>query len=226
MYEPAPRQTRETIRDDFDRIALLPDEPWNHNLHYQRPLLRRVPGGCAEALDVGCGTGAFTRELAARCGHVTGLDLSPNMVAEARRRSAGVANVDYAVADFMTEPLPAGTFDCITAVALLHHLPLEAALSRFRDLLRPGGVLLVLDVRPGEFLPVDLLAIGASTALFLWHTSRPRESEAARQVWAAHGRTDRYPPQAEVRAACSRVLPGAAVRRHLIWRYSLVWRKP
>jgi SAM-dependent methyltransferase len=226
MNEPTPHQTLETIRDDFDRIALLPDEPWNHNLHYRRVLLRRVPRSCAEALDVGCGAGALTRELATRCGHVTGLDLSPNMVAEARRRSAGVANVDYAVADVMTEPLPAGAFDCITAVALLHHLPLEPALSRFRDLLRPGGVLLVLDVRPGEFLPVDLLALGASTLLCLWHTGRPRESQEARQAWAEHGRTDRYPPRAEVRAACERVLPGAAVRRHLIWRYSLVWRKP
>jgi SAM-dependent methyltransferase len=226
MDEPVPRQTLDTIRDDFDRIALLPEGKWNHNLHYQRTLLRRVPRGCMEALDVGCGTGALTRQLAARCGHVTGLDLSPNMVAEARRRSAGVANVDCAVADFMTEPLPAGAFDCITAVALLHHLPLEPALSRFRDLLRPGGVLLVLDVRPGEFLPADVLTLGVSTALFLWHTGRLRESEVARQVWAAHGRTDRYPPQAEVRTACARVLPGSEVRRHLIWRYSLVWRKP
>lgn len=218
-------QTPETIRDDFDRIALLPED-WNNNLQYHGSLLRRVPRGCAEALDVGCGAGGFTRQLARRCGHATGIDLSPNMVAEARRCSAGAGNVDYRVADVMTEPLPPGAFDCITAIALLHHLPLEPALARFRDLLRPGGVLLVLDVRRGEFLPADLLALGVTTLLHLLHTGRLREDAAVRAAWEEHGRTDRFPPPAEVREACSRVLPGARVRTHLLWRYSLVWRRP
>ena len=168
----------------------------------------------------------FTRELATRCGHVTGLDLSPNMVVEARRRSVGVANVDYAVADVMMESLPAGAFDCVAAVALLHHLPLEAALTRFGDLLRPGGVLLVLDVRRGEFLPADLVALGITTLLRLWHTRRLREAPDVREAWEVHARTDHFPPPSEVRAAAARVLPGAAVRTHLIWRYSLFWRKP
>jgi SAM-dependent methyltransferase len=220
-----PLQTNETIRDDFDRIALLPAS-WSHNDHYHGTLLRQVPRGCREALDVGCGTGAFSRLLAARCGHVTGVDLSPVMVAEARRRSAGLANVDYAVADVMTDPLPVGAFDCVAAVALLHHLPLEPALTRFRELLRPGGVLLVLDIRSGDSLPADLLALGVSTVLHLWHNRRPRESAEAREAWEAHGRTDRFQPPAEVRAACADVLPGARVRPHLIWRYSLFWRKP
>ena len=225
MDEPGPRQTLDTIRDDFDRIALLPEE-WNNNRHYHPVLLRRAPRGCAEALDVGCGAGGFTRERATRCGHVTGLDLSPNMVAQARRRSTDVANVDYAVADVMTEPLPAGAFDCIAAVALLHHLPLEPALIRFRDLLRPGGVLLVLDVRRGEFLPADLVALGITTLLHLWHTGRLREAPDVREAWEAHARTDHFPPPSEVRAVATRVLPGATVRTHLIWRYSLFWRKP
>jgi SAM-dependent methyltransferase len=226
MDERAARQTPETIREDFDRIARLPDEGWNNNRQYHRLLLRQVRPGCAEALDVGCGTGGFTRELAARCGHVTGLDLSRNMVAEARRRSTSVSNVDYAVADVLTEPLPVGAFDCLAAIALLHHLPLEPALNRFRDLLRPGGVMLVLDIRRGEFLPADVLALGATTLLHLWHTGRLREEPAVREAWEAHGRTDRFPPPAGVREACARVLPGAHVRSHLLWRYSLVWRKP
>ena len=209
-------QTPDTIRADFDRIADLPDVRWDHNHHYHPVLLRHVPPGCAEALDAGCGLGDFTRLLAARCGHVTGLDLSPNMLARARRRSTGVANVDYLLADIMTEPLPTGAFDCLTSIALLHHLPLDAGLRRFRDLLRPGGVLLVLDIRPGGFLPADLVSLGASTALLLRHTGRPREDPAVRAAWEEHGRTDRFPRLDEVREACGRVLPGARIRSHLI----------
>ena len=57
MDEPESRQTLDTIRDDFDRIALLPEE-WNNSRQYHRLLLRRVPRGCARALDVGCGAGS------------------------------------------------------------------------------------------------------------------------------------------------------------------------
>lgn len=226
MDEPAQRQTRETIRDDFDRIALLPDAGWNHNRHYQARLLRHVPAGCPEALDAGCGTGELTRLLAARCRHVTGVDLSPNMIVEARRRSAGLANVDYAVADLMSAPLPAGAFDCAASVAALHHMPLAGALRRLAELLRPGGVLLVLDLRQSGPLVADLGALAVSLALGAGHNGRMREPSEARDAWAAHGRTDRYPAMAEVRDVGARVLPGAVVRRHLLWRYSLVWRKP
>jgi SAM-dependent methyltransferase len=223
MPAPARHQTAETIRDDFDRIALLPDDRWNHNRHYHPLLLREVPAGSAEALDVGCGAGEFTRLLAARCTRVTGIDLSPNMVAEARRRSAVLDNVEYAVGDVMTAPLATGRFDCIAGIAVLHHLPLEAGLTRLRDLLRPGGVLVLLDLSPGR-LPADLGALAVSIVLGTWHNGPRRSSPEEREAWAAHGSTDRYPSLAEVRATCERVLPGARVRKHLLWRYSLVWR--
>jgi SAM-dependent methyltransferase len=219
------RQTTETVRDDFDRIALLPDEGWNHNRHYHPLLLRHVPARCPEALDAGCGTGELTRLLATRCGRVTGIDLSTNMVAEARRRSAGLDNVELTVGDLMTAPLAPGGFDCVATVAVLHHLPLDAALARLRELLRPGGVLLVLDLRTAR-LPAALAALAVSTVLGAWHNGRRRPSAAEREAWDAHGSTDRYPAPAEVRAACARVLPGASVRSHLFWRYSVVWRAP
>jgi SAM-dependent methyltransferase len=219
-------QTAETIREDFDRIALLADGAWDHNRHYQRRLLRHVRPGCARALDVGCGTGLFTRLLADRCGHVTGIDLSPNMVVEARRRSQGLSNVEYAVADVMTAPLPAGAFGCVASIAVLHHLPLARALARLRDLLEPGGRLLVLDLRETGPLPADLAALAVSMPLTRWHNGRLRPPQPERDAWETHGRTDRYPSMAEVREVGARILPGARVRRHLLWRYSLVWRKP
>ena len=54
----------------FNRLARLPDQ-WDHNRQYQKYLLRRVGEHRGDALDVGCGTGEFTRELASRCRRVT-----------------------------------------------------------------------------------------------------------------------------------------------------------
>jgi SAM-dependent methyltransferase len=51
-------------------------------------------------LDLACGTGLLTRRMAAVAGQVVGVDVSPDMLAEARRRSAAVPNVSFAEGDF------------------------------------------------------------------------------------------------------------------------------
>src|SRR5215216_5407704 len=88
------------VQADFDRIALLDDRyAWSHNDHYHDWLLGHVPTPCAEALDVGCGMGTFSRALAWRAGRVVGVDLSPQMVRIARERSRGFTNIEYVEAD-------------------------------------------------------------------------------------------------------------------------------
>jgi 2-polyprenyl-3-methyl-5-hydroxy-6-metoxy-1,4-benzoquinol methylase len=180
------------------------------------------------ALDVGCGTGDLSRLLAARADRVRALDLSANMIRVAKGRCASSPNIDFEIADVMTCALEPASFDCIASIATLHHLPMQPVLERLRDALRPGGVLMVLDL----FTPAsvaDRLAWAASYPLNvlirLRHGYRP-PSRDARKVWNEHGRRDVYPRLRDVRALCAAYLPGADVRRHLLWRYSIVWRKP
>ena len=46
-----------------------------------------------------------------------------------------------------------------------------------------------------------------------------------RAAWDEHGRHDSYLTLSEIRKTCADVLPGASVKRHLLWRYSLIWKK-
>lgn len=218
----------EEVREDFDRIAVLTGEGWDHNGHYHEFLLRQVPDRCGDALDVGCGSGAFARRLAGRAERVLALDLSPGMIELAQERSAQFPNITFSMADATTYPLPPAQFDCVATIATLHHLPLREALGRLEQTLRPGGVLLVLDLYRADGLADNVwgaLAIAPSLALQLIHTGRLRESAAVRAAWAEHGRHDVYPTLTEVRQVCAETLPGAQVRRHLLWRYSIVWQK-
>ncbi|HEU0014790.1 MAG TPA: class I SAM-dependent methyltransferase [Longimicrobium sp.] len=216
------------IQSDFDRLAALDDGGWDHNRHYHRYLLRLLPPRRETALEVGCGTGAFARLLARRFARVIVIDLSAEMVRRARELSPGIENVEFTQADVHThELLPAG-FDCIATIATLHHLPAEETLVRLKAALRPGGVLLVLDLyRPRT--PADrawsALAAAADLPLRAWRLRRLRAPAHVRRAWAEHARHDVYPTLAEVRSLAARLLPGAVVRRHLFWRYSLVWRK-
>jgi SAM-dependent methyltransferase len=216
------------VQADFDRIARLPDEGWNHNAHYHGYLLRHVPAGCRWALDAGCGSGAFSRLLAGRAERLLALDLSPVMIRLAKQRSAGVANIDYQAGDVRAWAFPAEHFDCIASIATLHHLPMRSMLVKMKRALRAGGALLILDLYQAEGLGdllAGALALPYATALRLHKTGRWRAPAEVREAWAAHGAHDAYPTLSEVRRICEEVLPGAIVKRHFLWRYSIVWRK-
>jgi SAM-dependent methyltransferase len=219
---------RQAVRADFDRIAPLTGEGWDHNSHYHGFLLGQLPPHCTEALDVGCGTGAFSRLLAQRSERVLALDLSPRMIEVARGRSRATPNIDYLVADAAAWEFPATRFDCVASIATLHHLPTETNLTRMRDALKPGGTLIVLDLFQGEGLPDVLtsgLAVPVDVALRLIRTGRLRRPRELREAWVEHGRHDSYLTLAQVRQICDSVLPGAQVRKHLLWRYSITWQK-
>jgi ubiquinone/menaquinone biosynthesis C-methylase UbiE len=101
-------------------------------------------------LDVGCGPGSITLGLAdaVRPGEVTAIDLSDDVLAEARARAAekGVANVRFAIGDVYALGYPDGTFDAVYAHQVLQHLarPLDA-LREMRRVLKPGGLVGVRD---------------------------------------------------------------------------------
>ncbi len=219
----------EKIQADFDRLAFLETEAWNHNDYYHPFLLRHVSDPCDQALDIGCGTGGFSRLLAQRAQHVLALDLSPQMIRIAQERSMQCSNIEYQVADVLQVEMPPARFDCIASIATLHHLPLELMLEKLKAALKPGGVLLVLDLFKAESVADFALSIPAipwNFILRLWKEHRLRPPSEVRVAWDEHGRTDVYLTLSQVRQTCERILPGARITRHLLWRYSIVWTKP
>jgi ubiquinone/menaquinone biosynthesis C-methylase UbiE len=105
-----------TVREDFDRIADLSEaEGWDHNTHYHALLLRQLPERLNDALEIGCGTGAFARSLAERSERVLAVDLSPRMVDVARSRSKRHPNVEYLPVDADSWEFPAERFDCVAS---------------------------------------------------------------------------------------------------------------
>jgi ubiquinone/menaquinone biosynthesis C-methylase UbiE len=223
------------VQADFDRLAALDSEGWTQNNHYHNFLLRHVRNGCQNALEIGCGTGAFARRLVERAQHVVALDLSPEMIRVARSRSAECPNIEFHVADAMSWVFPAAHFDCIATIATLHHLPLRGMILKLKPALKPGGVLIVLDLFEPErnlFTAAGLLdtflnivAMGVSVSLRLIHNGRLKPPREVRAAWAAHEQHDSYPTMSDVRKLCTDILPGAKVRKHLMWRYSTIWQK-
>jgi SAM-dependent methyltransferase len=194
------------------------DDRWNHNLHYHPLILAAVAAGCDSALDVGCGEGILARELRASVPRVTGIDLDEPSLLLARRQDPG-GTITFVHGDFLDYPFPE-TFGFIASVAALHHMDMRRALARMRDLLRPGGTLVVVGLARARF-PADVLPeVGGAVLHRAYLLRRTYWQHSAPMVW---------PPPESYRSArriAREVLPGVRYRRHLLWRYSLTWSKP
>jgi ubiquinone/menaquinone biosynthesis C-methylase UbiE len=200
------------------------DEYWNHNVHYQPVILNAVPDGCGAALEVGCGDGVLARRLADRAAEVTAIDRDAEMIALARKRTPAVegapgARVRFVQADFLAYPVEAASYDFACANTVLHHMDFAAALSAMARALRPGGRLAVVGLAANGS-PADYL-IGAPGVPANWiYRALRGEGGSGAPV------KDPEMTWAEVHATARDLLPGVRYRRHLLWRYSLRWRKP
>jgi len=108
-------------------------------------------------LDVGCGPGTITLGLARAVnpGECVGVDVVPEVVAEATTRAAeaGAANARFEVADTYALPFADASFDVVHAHQVLQHLSRPVpALAEMRRVLRPGGLLAARDADYGTMV--------------------------------------------------------------------------
>jgi ArsR family transcriptional regulator len=97
--------------------------------------------------DLACGAGDLTVRLAPCVARVIGVDRSPEMLAAARKRTKGFANVELHEADLAAVPVPDATCDAALLLLALTHLEEPAhALSEMTRVLKPGGRAVVVDL--------------------------------------------------------------------------------
>ncbi len=231
-YEAFTRSRIEKIRNDFDRLALLEQQRWDHNNHYYSFLLNQLPSSGQKVLEIGCGTGEFSRILAARGWQVCAIDLSPNMIELARSQSS--PNIDFQVANVLEWEFPIEEFDAVVSIATLHHVPLDVLLPKFKAALKPGGRLVVLDLVELEGFDrlSDVVAVPLNWVYQVVKNRgiqrclhRASRSTEAIEAMKEHLRTDEYLTMSQAKDVYSQFLSNVQLKRHLFWRYSAVWQK-
>jgi ubiquinone/menaquinone biosynthesis C-methylase UbiE len=125
----------------------------------ERWLLARAFGGLprdARLLDVACGTGRLASRIASHAASFTGVDVSFEMLTEARRH--GIAGARYIQGDATRLPFPSGSFDVVTSMRFLRHLESPSRIAVFRELARVSRRFVVVELLVREGL--------------VWHTKR------------------------------------------------------
>jgi ubiquinone/menaquinone biosynthesis C-methylase UbiE len=235
---PQADEVKQQVAAHWNRRAAGFDADFGHSIRtageraaWDRILDLVVGGrGTLDALDVGCGTGFLSLELAGRGHRVTGVDFAPVMIAEARRKAADRAmSVRLEEADAEQLPFSAGSFDLVISRHLLWTLPHpEAAIDEWMRVLRPSGRLVVVD---GQFDASALVAPASSARASQEYAAigdqlpflGGRSREEIQSLLSAHGLRDVHgdPLQDLVAAQAQRMvdegLERRTHRRYVVW---------
>jgi len=146
---------KQQVAAHWDRRAAHFDEDFGHSIRtpaeraaWDRILdLTLLAAGALEALDIGCGTGFLSFELASRGHRVIGVDFAPSMIAQARNKAVErQATIRFEQADAEQLPFGAASFDIAVSRHLLWTLPHpERAMDEWIRVLRPDGRLIIID---------------------------------------------------------------------------------
>jgi SAM-dependent methyltransferase len=150
MNDPRDEQRR-LIVEQFTKQAVPFSQMPHHNDEDTNRLVIETAGIGSEdtVLDVACGPGLITCAVARIARQVTGIDITPAMIEEARKRqqSMGLVNMAWKVGDVLPLPFPGSSFSAvITRYSFHHFLDPEAVLTEMVRVCHPGGRVAVVDV--------------------------------------------------------------------------------
>lgn len=164
----------EELAENYD--ALIDHKP--HNAYYDRPNMLNLIGEPKEKtiLDAACGPGKYAQILLERGARVTGFDISPKMVAKAKKRNN--LNGDFFVHD-LVKPMTMfdkALFDIILCALAMHYIEnWNQTIQEFCRVLKPGGIL-VLSVEHPFF------------EYQYFNSNKYFEIEAVKATWSGFGK--------------------------------------
>ena len=142
-------------------------------------------------LELGCGTGYFTRELACSGANIVAVDVSPDLL-EIAKANSSAPNVRYEIQNAYELSYPDAVFDSVVGSSVLHHLEIQEAIREIYRVLKPSGTIYFTEpnmlnpqIAIQKNVPWVKRKLGDSpdeTAFFRWPLRRLLEQNGYRDV--------------------------------------------
>lgn len=140
-------------KEHFDKMASVYDKNYGYNdiftkhkIHkkagYLLDLLQKYKiGPKSKILEVGCGTGAYTAEIAKKLKgiQIMAIDISSEIIKVAKEKTDELKNIKYSVKSVYNTGLKNNSVDVVFGFYVLHHLTINKALKEIKRILKPGG---------------------------------------------------------------------------------------
>lgn len=139
----------QTVIGQFSQQAILFAALPGHSQSMQMLVEMSGVSGADTVLDVGCGPGLVACEFASHARHVTGIDITPQMIEQAtgRQKDKRLTNLSWMVGDVQTLPFPDSHFTIVMTRYTFHHfLNPKDMLSEMIRVCRSGGRIVIADV--------------------------------------------------------------------------------
>jgi SAM-dependent methyltransferase len=128
-------------------------------------------------LELGCGSGDFTKTLAETKARITAVDISSNLI-ECARKKVPDANVTFKVENAYDLNYPDHTFDAVIGNSILHHLEMDQAFKEIRRVLKPGKGICFIE--PNLLNPLQIIELSTP---YMRKISRHSPDETAIVRW-------------------------------------------
>ena len=141
------------VIEQFTKQAVPFTHISQHSNQYGIDLLFRLsnPRQTDTVLDVACGTGIVACEYAKLVNHVTGIDLTPAMIEQAKilQKEKELDNIDWRIGDVSVLPFDDDSFSIVVTRYSFHHMTdPKVVLEEMKRVCKPGGKILIADVTP------------------------------------------------------------------------------
>ena len=193
---------------------------WNHNYHYHNFIIKNLSKSRKSALDIGSGNGYFASKLSTMFNKVICLEPDKNTFNHAKNKYYTISNMiqkKSLLDEFNSEE----EIDFISCIASIHHMDFERSLVKIKELLSMDGKLVILGLYK-ESTMIDylysILAYIPNKIRCVLSSNSPSEkiiikTRPAKMTFK------------EIKVIADKILVDYKIRRHLYWRYSIIYNK-
>lgn len=193
---------------------------WNHNTHYHNYILQNLSLRKIKVLDIGSGHGLLSSKLSSLFNKVVSFEPDLNSLKNAEVLYKSLHNIHYIHDDFLSHDFGDNKFDSIVAIASMHHMDYAQGLEKMLSLLDKNGRLVILGLYKEANLIDYLVSLIAILPNFILNRLSNNGTIKSNMVTRKPELTIK-----EIYSLSDKILDSFKIKRHLFWRYSLVYEK-